>query len=70
MTCSEWLDGYFPKGYKVHCALIRDAARERGYSRFQLKAARKALGIKTVSEKIEEYDTTLYYWYREKEGNA
>lgn len=68
MTCAEWLKLRLTGEEFVWCDLIREEAKQRGYTRGALRAARKLLGVKTCSDwACWEDGAKNWYWYLEEE---
>ena len=69
MTCENWLMNYLSQKIIANCVTVRSKAHEQGFSIFKLRAARKALGVKTLLHYDKETGATTYYWYLEKEDD-
>ena len=67
MDCRLWLEKYMHDndGF-VLSDIVRAAAKEHGFSKAELKTARKSLGIKTFHQ-FDEYGATVnWFWYLEE----
>ncbi len=69
MDCIEWLRERIPPGTAAVCDGIREDAKKAGFSRKDLKQARKALGVKTYHDVDDESGELVpqWFWYREEE---
>ena len=56
MTCEEWLADYLDSGEEYPTILVMNAARAAGFTRGQVRDARRALGVKTTN------DGEVWYW--------
>lgn len=65
MNCEKWLAKILKPGDWSICDDIREKAKKEGFSRKQLKDARKVLGVKTFHQ-FDEYSATgNWFWYRD-----
>lgn len=62
-SCSEWLKKYLGPGGFGECTGIREDAKEAGFSVAELKAARKALGIKTHHQIDHDEEPFIDNWF-------
>ncbi|MBC5689754.1 hypothetical protein H8S37_12585 [Mediterraneibacter sp. NSJ-55] len=65
MDCKTWLREYLADGLLHLCDEVRQAAKKAGYSRGELKQARKKLDVKTFHQFDELGDTGNHFWYLE-----
>jgi len=64
MDCEKWLEDFFERWGTVTCEFVREEAQRNGYSKIELKKARKTLGVKAWHQFDEETDGHLnYFWY-------
>ena len=64
--CEKWLAGFLREEGTMLCDAVREAANKKGFSRATLKAARKALGVRTFHQFDERIDTNNWFWYLEE----
>lgn len=65
MGCKEWLSEKIGD-QEVHlCEMVRDAAKQAGYSKKELRKAREELGVKTFHQFDEDGATENWFWYLE-----
>lgn len=64
--CEKWLNDFLKQYDIVLCDTVRDGANKMGFTRKQLKEARKALGVKTTH--LINGDSENWFWYLPKEG--
>ena len=64
--CEKWLAEFLRHEGTTLCDMVREAARKNGFSRAALKAARKALGVKTFNQFDEYGGTHNWFWYLEE----
>lgn len=64
-TCMEWLRKFLRDEKCVLVDVVRDEAKARGYTRGELKEARRLLGVKTFHQFDEYGATPNYFWYLE-----
>lgn len=63
--CDAWLKLQL-QDLEIHlCDDIRKAAKKRGFTKQELKAARKAVGVKTFHQFDEDGATENWFWYLE-----
>lgn len=70
MSCEKWLLDFLR--WNLGYALVdhtRDEAKRKGYTRSKLKAARRAVGVKTYHEFYMGWDTGNRYWYLPEVGD-
>ncbi len=65
MACEEWLKGILKPGKVLLCDAVREEAKKKGFSRVELKRARKTLGVKAFHQFDEDGATQNWFWYRE-----
>ena len=61
-TCEEWLRDFLKERGPVHYAIVKEKAKERGFTRGQLKSARKALKVETINDWALSGETLNWYW--------
>ncbi len=61
--CEKWLFDLLSKEDSVLCDIVRAESKIRGFSRRQLKEARKSLGVKTFHQFDEYGPTPNWFWY-------
>lgn len=61
--CEVWLREIFQDGESRLCNEIRATAKKAGYTRAELKEARKRLGIKTFHQFDDGGATENWFWY-------
>ncbi len=66
--CEEWLYGKLVGHGEVLSDDIRSAARQAGFTRAELKAARKALNVKTFHQFDGDTETRNWFWYLEEQA--
>lgn len=62
-SCEIWLREIFQDGQSRLCDEIRTAAKKAGYTRAELKEARKRIGIKTFHQFDDVGATENWFWY-------
>ena len=62
-SCEEWLRGILQGGRAQLCDEVRVSAKKAGYTRAELKEARKCLGVKTFHQFDEAGATNNWFWY-------
>ena len=68
MTCKEWLKGFMIPGEEMVSTYVTASAKAAGFTRGELKEARKALQVKTVRDRE---DPDVWYWtLQQKEGTG
>ena len=71
MSCADWLKLFLTKGGNcVLCDIVREEALKQGFSRKDLRDARKELGVKTYHMFDDVGELPTWFWYREKEGDV
>lgn len=65
--CEKWLYGNLHGQGEVLCDDIRSAAKQEGFTRADLKSARKALNVKTLHQFDGEGATQNWFWYLEEQ---
>lgn len=65
--CESWLKKQLEDGEIHLCDDVREAAKIAGYTRDQLKRARRLLGVKTFHQFDEDGQTRNWFWYLEVE---
>lgn len=63
--CEKGLAEKLKPGELVLCDLLRAEARKEGFTRKQLKDARKALDVRTFHQFDEIGATPNWFWYRD-----
>lgn len=48
--CEKWLAEFLRKESTVLCEIVRKEAKNKGFTRRQLRDARKAIGVKTFHQ--------------------
>lgn len=64
-NCIDWLQEKLSDGELRLCEMVREEARQKGYSMAALKNARKSLGVKTFHQFDEDGATLNWFWYLE-----
>ena len=62
-SCEIWLKQYLKGTHGVRCEEVRIMAKQAGFTKGELKAARKELGVKTQSTFDRGEPTGDHYWY-------
>ena len=64
MDCVNWLKEYLGRD-SLECEFVKEAAKRAGYSKEELRAARKILGVKTWHQfdRTEEPFIENWFWY-------
>lgn len=62
----EWLKEYLSDGNLHLVDTVREAFKATGFTRGEIKAARKALGVKTFHQCDEDGITPNHFWYIEE----
>lgn len=65
MDAKIWLQLELKDGELHLCESVREAARRKGISKADLKAARRELGVKTYHQFDEYGQTSNWFWYLE-----
>lgn len=66
MDCEKWLlELLSDRDYHL-CDIVRAEARKAGYTREELKLARRSLGVKTYHQFDEDGATPNWFWYLER----
>lgn len=61
--CAEWLKRYLHDiGHEVLVDVVRGDAKLAGFTRGQLKDARKELGVVTVNDNEGDGITCMWWW--------
>lgn len=60
--CKKWLYERLKNGEWVLCDLIRNEAKEKGFTKKQLKEARAILGVKTFHQFDDQGPTPNWFW--------
>lgn len=69
MNCEEWLRQRLTGEEFLLCDHVREEAKQQGFSRKQLKEARKKIGVKTSNDwACWEDGAKNWYWYLEEES--
>lgn len=66
--CEKWLYGELQRQGEVLCDDIRSAAKKKGFTRAELKSARKTLGVKTFHQFDGKSETQNWFWYLEEQA--
>lgn len=70
MNCEEWLAEYLKGPVFKNCERVRASAEKRGFTKGQLSAARKKLGVATVSDSTKQNGAAKnWYWLIPKEDD-
>lgn len=64
-NCVDWLREKLSDEELHLCEMVREEARQKGYSKAALKNARKSLGVKTFHQFDEDGATLNWFWYLE-----
>ena len=68
MSCTEWLKSFMLPGEEMVSTYVTASAKAAGFTRRDLKEARKALRVKTVRDRE---DPDVWYWIlQQEEGQA
>lgn len=67
IDCSVWLKKFLNCEIRL-CENVRAAAKENGYTKAELKQARKEIGVKTFHQFRENGPTENWFWYLEGEN--
>lgn len=67
-TCADWLRTFLIQNGDVLSDNVREEAKARGYTRGELKDARRVLCVKTFHQFDEEGATPNYFWYLEEQN--
>lgn len=65
MHCEDWLKDYMSDGELHLSSEVRHKAKVQGYSKSELREARKKLGVKVFHQFDEFGDTGNWFWYAE-----
>lgn len=67
-NCSDWLKNRLEieKGEPILCDIIREEAKSQGYTKVDLKSARKEIGVKTWNDHVANGETLNWFWYIEE----
>lgn len=64
IDCEQWLYELLKNEGHCLCNLVRDEAKNQGYSKAELKAARKKLGVKTWHQfEVDGSSTQNWFWF-------
>lgn len=63
MDCRKWLEKLLWEEGTVLCDDVRERAEKNGFTRRDLKIARKELGVKTYHQTIDGKTTENWFWY-------
>ena len=61
-NCQEWLCKLLAKDKLLLCDFVREEAKRCGFTRGQLKAARKILKVRTFHQFDERGATPNWFW--------
>lgn len=61
--CTDWLKDFLRREGCVLCEIVRLHALKNGFSRKNLKAAKKKLDVKTYHQFDEDGATPNWFWY-------
>lgn len=62
MECEEWLSNLLHEEGTVLFSTVKIKAREAGFTRGQLKAARRALRVVTINDWAANGETMNWFW--------
>lgn len=62
-TCEKWLFDFLTSQGLTRCEVIRGEAVKLGFTKKDLKAARKALGVKCWNDFDINGETLNWFWY-------
>ena len=62
----EWIRGYLSDGELHLVDTVREDFKAAGFTSSEIKAARKALGVKTFHQCDEDGVTPNHFWYIEE----
>lgn len=63
MNCEKWLEILLQTEETVLCDDVRERALKNGFTRKELKTARKNLGVKTFHQTADGESTENWFWY-------
>ncbi len=63
ITCEKWLFVFLKSQGLTCCDYVRKKAFEQGFTRKELKQARKALGVKCWNDSVINGETLNWFWY-------
>ena len=63
MDCKEWLETYLKQHEFALVEQVRKDAKEAGFSKAELKIARKNIGVRTFHQFDECEDMQNWFWY-------
>lgn len=69
-ACSRWLFSFLQANGITHCDIVREKAFEAGFSRKELKAARKAIGVQCWNDFVVNGETLNWFWYLPDDGRG
>lgn len=61
--CEKWLFEMLKKDEMILVQTIREKAKQEKFSKIDLKAARKSLGVKTFHQFDEKEATDNWFWH-------
>ena len=62
VNCQEWLMSFLAERKEVLVDVIKAEAKAAGYTKKELKAAKKALRVKTVNDWEPTFGTSAWWW--------
>ena len=63
MDCEKWLAEFLSDGQLHNVDRIREARKEKGFTRAEVKAAKKKIDAKTFQAPPEGNEPPKFYWY-------
>ncbi len=63
LDCKNWLGKFLSDNGTMLCDTVREEAVAQGYTRAELKSARKLLKVKTYHQFDEEGATQNWFWF-------
>ena len=68
--CEKWLREFLNREYFILCDTVREEAEKQGFTRKQVKEARKTLGVETINEWAANEGKTLYWFWGLPHGGS
>lgn len=62
-NCKNWLKEYLIKNGSTECSFVKEEAKEAGFTKQEIKLARKELGVKTWHQFDEDGATPNWFWH-------
>lgn len=70
MDCKNWLIKYLARQDFALAEQVRNDAKNAGFSKAELKIARKGIGVKTFHQFDGGGATANWFWYLREDKNA